>query len=75
MKISKQIRHGDSCVWHGKKLVRASRRSKKSAGVWNNASNVVVIDLDDKTHRIKIPKGLRIQGEAEMAIYNAGFGL
>jgi len=64
---SKNIKHGRACAWRGNKLVLASRRTKRVAGIWNNESRIAVIDLSGITHEFVIPEGLRIQGEAMVA--------
>ena len=72
MKRSKSVRQGVLCAWHGDKLVRASKRSRKIAGVWVDADIVVVVDERLHQHEINIPAGLQIYGKCLAWVYAQG---
>ncbi len=65
---SRNVRHGKVVVWHGNKLVLAGCRSKRIAGVWTQASHVVILTDYDRTVTISLPEGLRVAGEATVAV-------
>ena len=68
MELSKNIRHGTVCAWRSDKLICASRKTKRIAGIWNSASFIKMIGKDDKRREFKIPAGLRVQGEGDIAM-------
>ena len=68
MKTSKGMRSETLCAWHGGKLVRASKRTRRYAGVWTNGYELVILDRDMQTHRFNIPTGLIMKGVTGIAL-------
>jgi len=75
LEISKKIRTGDPCKFHGKKLVRCSALSslKRLAGIWcEETERTTVMDLNGEIKDYEVPAGLRIQGNVKMKIGKEG---
>lgn len=67
--LSKRVRHGSICAFHGNKIVRASRRTKNIVGVWEFATQKTTMDLEGNTTTINSPCGLVIKGSTNITCY------
>ena len=64
IKRSKNITDGTVCAWHGEKLVRASSRTRRIAGIWTEPYSVEMMDENGTINSVCVPGGLVIWGKA-----------
>lgn len=68
MNISRNIKHGSVVAWRGNKLILASKRTKRPAGVFNQESKIKGFTIAGEIFSIYIPGGIRTNGEAVVKV-------
>ena len=67
MKKSRNVKSGTICSYHGDKLVRASSRTKKIAGIWNEMNKRTFL-TDEGIKEVVLPDGLQVTGITEVKV-------